>query len=494
MKENITDFSQYCTSLPEERQQQLVSFFAELDRHMVLPRRDRIRMREDFEQALLYYHSEGVSPEEALSRIAVEHLGGFYSRPSVLWYPLDDAAKVYPLSMHPGQMVMFRLSVYLKQDVVPALLQLALTFTIKRFPGFAATVKKGVFWHYLDSTKRRYPIEGETDVPCQPMPLGRSGAPAFRVLYYHNRISVEFFHSLTDGTGGLVFLKALVSEYFRLLGIAHAPSADIPDLFAAPHAEELSNAFAVVDKEKAGGFIDKPVIQLGGRLAIKKPCGVVHFKLPLTKLKEVTAAYRTTVTAFLLALHFLAAKSATDEYKGEFSIQVPVNMRKFYPHRTLRNFSMYCGVRLRLEEITGIADILPSIAKQLKEKTAKKPMDGMVLSARRLVGSLRLIPLVVKAPVVRLVYSFLGDKIFTTTLSNLGVVTFPPELAPQIIGMDFVLGAAETNRASCSVVTCGDVVTLSISKCTADPSFEEALYRLLCAEGLEPTVEGSEPC
>lgn len=36
---------------------------------------------------------------------------------------------------------------------------------------------------------------------------------AARVLYGKHHIAVEFFHSLTDGTGGLQFLKALLTEY-----------------------------------------------------------------------------------------------------------------------------------------------------------------------------------------------------------------------------------------------------------------------------------------
>ena len=36
---------------------------------------------------------------------------------------------------------------------------------------------------------------------------------AFRVLVYKNRVAVEFFHALTDGTGALVFVKTLLAEY-----------------------------------------------------------------------------------------------------------------------------------------------------------------------------------------------------------------------------------------------------------------------------------------
>lgn len=38
---------------------------------------------------------------------------------------------------------------------------------------------------------------------------------ALRVIVYENRIAVEFFHSLTDGTGALIFLKTLTAEYLE---------------------------------------------------------------------------------------------------------------------------------------------------------------------------------------------------------------------------------------------------------------------------------------
>ena len=102
-------------------------------------------MREDIERAFLYYAKIGLDLDQALALLDTKFLGGFYARPPVLWFPLDDAAKIYPLSMERGRMAVFRLSVTLKEKVVPELLQMALTFTMKRFPSFATTLKKGCF-------------------------------------------------------------------------------------------------------------------------------------------------------------------------------------------------------------------------------------------------------------------------------------------------------------------------------------------------------------
>lgn len=189
---------------------------------------------------------------------------------------------------------------------------------------------------------------------------------------------------------------------------------------------------------------------------------------------------------------FMAGKAATDQLKGEQSIQVPVNMRKFYPSKTVRNFSLYCGIRLPIEKIGDMEAMTGEISRQLESKGSKEAMNRMLTGTERLVNRLRFVPLAVKQPAARLIYGFLGDKIFTNTLSNMGVVKLPDRMAKEIEAMDFVLGTAISNRASCSLVTVNNTAMFSIAKLTADPSFEEKLYELLNRDGVEVKVEGSE--
>ena len=491
-KEQKSAFEDYQQSLSTAESETVTAFFTEYDHHNFLNKTDKILMRKDFENALLLYRSLGVTLDEALNRLDVRHLGGFYARPSLRWFPLDSAAKIYPFSMAHGHMAVFRLSAYLTQEVLPELLQMALTFTIKRFPSFATTVKKGFFWHYLDTSKRRYSVEPEASIPCRPLIVARSGSQSFRVLYYQNRISVEFFHVLTDGFGGTVFLKTLLAEYLRLLGVQTGGDSDTLDIDAEPSPHEFANGFTMVPKtESASGFMDKPAVQMSGRLSRQKPCRVLHFNMKADGLKQAAKQYNATITAYLLALIFVAVKSATDEAKGTVNIQVPVNMRKFYPTDTLRNFSMYCGIKLPLAEIADAQSIVNDIANQLTQRASLEAMSEMVTSARRIVAALRHIPLIVKTPAVKAVNGLLSDRVFSTTLSNLGVVALPRELNAHVLRMDAVMGPAVMNRASCALITCRGTATLSITKATADPSFEEKLYALLLSDGVTPSVEGS---
>lgn len=493
MKKTIkSEFSVFLQGLTEDERIRVDSFFAEFDLHFWVSKKDKRQFRSDFEAAIIFLYEEGVPMQEILSRLALSQLGGFYARPSTVWFPLDDAAKIYPISMEHGRQQVFRMSVYLKQEIVPQLLQMALTFTVKRFPSFATTLKKGVFWHYLDAVKKHFSIETENDVPCQPIKVSLSGSQPFRLMYYKNRISAEFFHVLTDGTGALIFIKCLVSEYLRLCGI-DASEGDIWNVNDTPTNEEFENAFVKVEKaESSSGFVDKPAAQMNGRMTRRKPCRILHFKMDAAALHNTAKQHGATVTAYLLMQMFYACQAATDELTGDIHIQVPVNMRKFYPSKTVRNFSMYCGVRIPIEKIGQKQDMIAEIRTQLTEKSAKNKMREMITATVNLVSSIRMIPLVIKQPIAKIVYGFLGEKIYTTVFSNLGVVNMPAEFGEHIAGMDFCLGAQMTNRLACTAITCGGVSTFSISKMTADPTFEEKMYQLLTDDGIAVEVEGSE--
>ena len=485
-------FELWINGFEKEHQALLREYFDGLNAHLSLARDEMIQFRRDFAAAIDLLLRLGCPLEEALNRLSPERLGGFYAWPATLWFRLDDAAKIYPLSMKHGQMSVFRLAAVMKEPVKPELLQIALHFTIQRFPGFATTVRKGFFWHYLDQTKRRYCIQPETDIPVRPLKIAASGSQSFRVLYYENRISVEFFHILTDATGGMCFLKTLLAEYLRLLGVGCPCGDGILDVTKPPLAGENENAFPAADRRgKGSGLTDRASLQLSGKLAPVRPCRILHFEMDAEKLREAAKSRNATVTAYLLGLLFLAGRRATEAMGGSFNIQVPVNMRKFYPSPTLRNFSMYCGIRLNLEQVTTLDDILPEIQRQLTEKASREAMTEMIHSSTRLVNSVRFVPLFIKAPIARLIYGFLGDKIFSNTLSNLGVVHLPPEMESRVDHLEFLLGTLVSNRAGCALVTCGGKAVLTIAKQTADPSLEEALCRLLDEDSVQYAVKGS---
>ena len=490
-KKNL--FEIFLESISEEEKDILNKFFKDFNSRCQLAKGDKQKMKKDFENAILYYHNLNINLNKILELLDLKNLGGFYARPAQSWFPLDDAAKIYPVSMEHGVMSVFRLSVNLKEKVIPELLQMALTFTIKRFPSFATTLKKGVFWHYLDSTKRCFNIYEENDVPCQALKVSHTGSQSFRTLYYNNRISIEFFHVLTDASGGMEFLKSLISEYIRLTGAVIDNNNKILNINDNPDISEFVNEFANVKKTpNASGLYNKIATQMTGNLSKIKPCRILSFKLDANKLREVARKYNVTVSTYILSIMFIACKSACEIYNGEFAIQVPVNMRKYYSSRTLRNFSMYCGIRLPISQIQDIESIKDEIVNQLTLKSSKEEMHKMLYATKRLIKNIRLIPLIIKQPIAKFISGLLGDLAFTSTLSNIGIVELPEEYKDFIQNMEFILNTSTTNRGSCGLITYNNIATLSITKMTKDPSFENKIYDLLLKDGIDIIVEGSE--
>ena len=65
--------------------------------HVKLPAGDVKRMEKCFSEALEWYREQGLAPEEAVRRLDPAQLGGFYVRPADRWFPLDEAAVIYPI-------------------------------------------------------------------------------------------------------------------------------------------------------------------------------------------------------------------------------------------------------------------------------------------------------------------------------------------------------------------------------------------------------------
>jgi hypothetical protein len=140
------------------------------------------------------------------------------------WWTLDNAAKIFPSTGSAHDSKVFRFACELQEPVDPKVLQAALDRVIERFPIYRSVIKRGWFWYYLERSPLPARVQAEDLPPCYPIYPAVRRSLLFRVLYYRRRISLEVYHSLTDGTGALNFLCALVYEYLLL----HHPDA-FPD-------------------------------------------------------------------------------------------------------------------------------------------------------------------------------------------------------------------------------------------------------------------------
>lgn len=142
------------------------------------------------------------------------------------WLRLDNAAKIYPAAKRRNWSNLFRVSATLEEPIDADILQSALDVTVKRFPSMAVRLRQGMFWYCVEELAQAPHVMPDEYYPCTRMSFQEIKQCAFRVLYYKKRIAIEFFHALTDGNGGIIFLKTLLAEYLlQKYGVAGSGNA-----------------------------------------------------------------------------------------------------------------------------------------------------------------------------------------------------------------------------------------------------------------------------
>ena len=264
------------------------------------------------------------------------------------WVRLDNAAKIYPAARRKNWSNVFRQSVTLFENVDTNILKSALDITVKRFPSIAARLRKGAFWYYLQQVEQAPDIREEYSYPLTYMSKEETRNCAFRVIVFGSRIAVEFFHSLTDGTGALIFLKNLVAEYLEQKYNIEIPLENgILDRTAPPSEEELEDCFPKNAGPVAYSRKDTDAWHMYGEPQRDGFLNLTCFKIPVKEALALAHKYDSTLTVFISAVMMKALANLQNEKNPNIRRQkrikllIPVNLRQLFESRTLRNFAMY---------------------------------------------------------------------------------------------------------------------------------------------------------
>ena len=125
------------------------------------------------------------------------------------WRRLDNSAKIFPISTGKKYSTVFRLSAVLKEKVEPNILKEAVIQTLDKYKSFKVRMRPGLFWYYFEHNTKDPIIEQESDYPCKYIDSRRNNNYLFKVTYFENKVNIDIFHSLPDGSGGLISLKKI---------------------------------------------------------------------------------------------------------------------------------------------------------------------------------------------------------------------------------------------------------------------------------------------
>lgn len=415
---------------------------------------------------------------------------------------LDNAALIYPATMNRSWTALFRVSATLDEPVDPDILLEAQRCTLARCPSFSVKLRRGMFWFFLEHSNDMPAIQQDVGNPCVRMRLRENDGFALRVRYYRNRIAVEFFHVLADGTGGLTFLNTLVAEYLRIRYGANIPrSAAILDCSESPKPEETQDSFAIHSGNYAVSRSEPQAFHIKGTDYADNFVSITTGSIAASDLIGHAREKGVSVTEYLTAVLLLSLDSIQrrsimriKRYKP-VKVCVPVNLRRFFPSVTLRNFSNYVnpGFDPRLGEY-GFDEVLGIVHHFMALEATKKLLNLKITANVRTQKNavLRVMPLFIKNIAMKLVYSRVGDAVSSTCFSNLGVVTLPSEMESHVARMDFLLGPLASNRVCVAALTYNDTVRINFTRTIAEPMLEREFFTRLVKLGIHVKIESNQ--
>ena len=414
------------------------------------------------------------------------------------WMRLDNAALIFPAISHTRWSNVFRVSATLTEPVDPELLQRAAADLMPRFPSMYVRLKTGVFWHYLEALPAPPQVREDFAFPLTLMQKKELKTCCIRVIYFKNRIAAEFFHSLTDGTGGIIYLKTLTARYLHLKYGADVPAEEgVLDLNEAPLPEELEDSFPRFSNGVALDDRESDALRLRGT---REP-NFLHLTTgiaPAGALKAAAHRYGVTVTVFLAAvmaesiLAYQAERCPERRRRRPVRITVPINLRRIYGSKTLRNFvlTLNPGVDPRMGDY-DLGELCSVIAAQLNAEATPQRMAGRIAANvnPQNVPLIRAVPLPVKSFIMRLIYNRRGESKGCINVSNLGVIRVPEAMAPFVRRMEFIIGTQRSYPNNCSAATFGDETYINMIRNIREPELERRFFSRLVELDVPVTVE-----
>lgn len=409
------------------------------------------------------------------------------------WLKIDNAGLIYPSASSEQWNNVFRVSAYLKEDVDAQILQQALNIVLLRFPSLDVAIRRGFFWYYFQSLNEYPIVEEEKTYPCRRMELN-SKKHLFRVLYFKNKISFETFHSLTDGSGALSFLNSLLCCYFNLLN-KNVNEKELDFNYKdKPSLEEIEDSFKRLADNS--GTIKRPsrkAYQIYGTPEQNGKLNAITAVLSVDKLHKIAKEHNASITQLLIAIYtksIINYKQFTLQKKRPVVISVPINLRKHFNSKTLRNFSSWIDIifdeKLKNPTIDELIEITKNQMQVINKDYLQKNINTNVKTEKNFF--VRIMPLFIKKLALQLSYKFFGEGSYTTVLTNLGKVSVPKEFENFVDRYDCLLCKSIINAINIGVVSFGDKISITFTGAIKEHHIERDFCRTLKDYGIDVEI------
>ena len=412
----------------------------------------------------------------------------------IKWDKLDNTAHLFPVIAGESMSNVYRISVTLKEDIRQEILQEALERVLPWFDVFRVRIRYGVFWYYFETNQKPAPdVKEEYRYPCQFISPNRNRNYMFRVNYYKNRINLEVFHVLTDGMGGITFLKELTYQYLRLVH-PELQEKMVDGLCSDTSLNREDSYLKNYKKSHRKGYKTERAYLVKGEKLKPLQLGVMHGYMPIQALKKVCNGYGVSINEYLVAsfLWSIYQECLHGMPSGRpVSSCVPVNLRPYFDSITMKNFFVIVSAVFRPEkESYTFEEVVQIVAESLRGQINREHLENLfaynVSNEKNFI--LRAVPLFIKNIAIRYVYhsSALAN---TTTVTNIGNIQVREEYQDYIDGFRAFLSMSKGQNIKGTICSYRDTLVFTISSNLADVSVQRGFFRRLSQDGIPVRIE-----
>ena len=450
------------------------------------------------------------------------------------WVRLDNASNIFLAARSDADPKVFRISAEVDHAVEPRLLQQALEATYQRYRLYHAVLRGGMFWYYLQTSDLHPTVSPEHLPTCAPIYREDRRNLLFRVAYRRQRIILEIFHALSDGTGALWFLTDLVTAYLRAQGAGAAgadggetalpadPASQPVEVEPHPAHELIADSFshyfhrtrepfapanaeseaprtaplrtAATAALRIPRWLRAPrtrVHRIRGTRTPDNRTRVVELTMPAPAVLALARAQQTSLTIYLTALFFRALRESIGPlgHANTLAASIPINLRQFFPSTSARNF--FATVRVEHAfDADGDGDGLGSICRELEAQFKPKATpQALERKLRRLIRFertplLRILPRVLKDAILRLI-NWGNNRGLSVAVSNLGRVVLPEPAGSRVGRMLFHVSAV---RPQFCAMSHAGLLTISFTSPFVETDHVRAFVRMLTDSGVDVSV------
>lgn len=414
----------------------------------------------------------------------------------IRWDRLDNTAHLFPVIAGEDMSNVYRISVTLTELIQPEFLQEALNIVLPKFDGFNLRLRQGVFWYYFEENGKPAPrVREESNFPCRFIVQNKNHSYMFRVTYYKYRINLEVFHVLTDGMGGINFLKELTYQYLRLV---HPELKElVGDSLSSDTSLNREDSFLKNYKRShAKGYKTQKAYLIKGEKLRPGEFGVMHGYMKIAELKEVCHAYGVSINEYLVGVYIWSVY--TECMHGMASerpirVAVPVNLRPYFNSITTKNFFVMVSAEFHpTKDIYTFQEVLEIVRESLRSQINKDNLEKLFSYnvSNEKIWIARAVPLVIKNMAMRYVYttSALAN---TATVTNIGNISVADPYQSYVEMFHAFLAMSKGQHLKGTICSYGDTLVFSFSYDLVDASVQRGFFRKVASDGVHVEIESN---